>query len=67
MTKISIMYPNRPSARFDMHYYVETHMPMSIKLLSSHGGFGGVSVEKGIRSPEATSGGKAPIAPVLVQ
>ena len=48
MTKISIMYPNHPSTRFDMHYYVETHMPMSIRLLSSHTGFESVSVEKGI-------------------
>ena len=48
MIKISIMYPNHASARFDMPYYVETHMPMSIKLLSSHSGFAGVSVEKGI-------------------
>ena len=53
MTKISIMYPNRPSARFDFHYYAQTHMPMSIRLLSSHAGIAGVSVEKGI-------GGAAP-------
>jgi len=29
--KISILYPNKPGARFDMRYYVETHMPRSIE------------------------------------
>jgi uncharacterized protein (TIGR02118 family) len=39
----------RPSwSRFDMAYYVEKHMPMSIRLLSPHPGFRGVSVEKGV-------------------
>jgi uncharacterized protein (TIGR02118 family) len=48
MTKISILYPNNPNSRFDFSYYVETHMPMSIKLLSTHPGFKGVSVERGL-------------------
>jgi len=48
MTKISILYPNEKGARFDMCYYVETHMPLSIKLLSVHPGFKGVSVERGL-------------------
>lgn len=48
MIKISILYPNNKDSRFDMHYYVETHMPMSIELLSAHPGFKGVSVEHGI-------------------
>jgi hypothetical protein len=29
MIKISIFYPNTPGARFDMDYYLHTHMPMS--------------------------------------
>ena len=48
MVRISILYPNSQSARFDLRYYVETHMPMSIRLLSAHSGFRGVSVEQGL-------------------
>jgi len=48
MKKISILYPNRPNSKFDFGYYIETHMPRSIQLLSSHPGFKGVSVERGI-------------------
>ena len=56
MTKISILYPNREGARFDFAYYVHTHMPLSISLLSTHRGFRGVSVERGV-------GGAQPSAP----
>lgn len=48
MIKISILYPNTKPARFDFGYYVDTHMPWSIGLLSAHPGFKGVSVEKGL-------------------
>ncbi len=48
MIKISILYPNNPNARFDMGYYIGTHMPLSIGLLSAHFGFKGVSVERGL-------------------
>jgi uncharacterized protein (TIGR02118 family) len=48
MIRISILYPNNKGSRFDVSYYVETHMPMSIKLLSVHPGFKGVSVECGL-------------------
>ena len=48
MIKISILYPNNKGARFDLRYYVETHMPTSIRLLSAHPGFKGVSVEQGL-------------------
>ena len=48
MTKISILYPNTPRARFDLDYYVKKHMPLSIKLLSAHPGYRGVSVEHGV-------------------
>ena len=48
MVKISILYPNKDNARFDMDYYLNKHMPMSIELLSIHAGFQSVSVEKGI-------------------
>ena len=48
MIKISIFYPNTPGARFDMDYYLHTHMPMSIEKLSASQGFRGVSVERGV-------------------
>jgi len=44
---ISILYPNNKGSRFDLRYYVQTHTPMSIELLSAHSGFKGVSVEHG--------------------
>src|SRR5690348_13808880 len=50
MTRISFLYPKVEGARFDFNYYVEKHMPWSIKLLSAHAGFKGVSVERGISS-----------------
>jgi len=53
--KISILYPNRPGTRFDLRYYVETHMPRSIELLSAHPGFRSVSVERGIAGAEPGS------------
>ena len=28
MIKVSVMYPNRPGARFDQAYYLDRHMPM---------------------------------------
>ena len=48
MIKISMLYPNNKGSRFNVSYYVETHMPMSIKLLSAYPGFKGVSVEHGL-------------------
>jgi uncharacterized protein (TIGR02118 family) len=56
MIKISILYPNSTGARFDFDYYAATHMPLSIRLLSAHPGFRGVSVERGV-------GGVAPGTP----
>lgn len=48
MVKISILYPNRQDSKFDMNYYLNTHMPMSIERLSAGKGFKGVSVERGL-------------------
>ena len=53
--RVSILYPNKPGARFDLRYYVETHMPRSIELLSAHPGFGSVSVEHGAAGAEPGS------------
>lgn len=33
MVKVSILYPNRPGSRFDVEYYLNTHMPMANKFL----------------------------------
>ena len=35
MIKVSVLYPNRPSAKFDMTYYCEKHMPMVQQKLGS--------------------------------
>lgn len=48
MIRVSILYPNNQGSRFDVPYYVETHMPLSISLLSVHSGFKGVFVEHGL-------------------
>ncbi len=52
MTKISILYPSHKGARFDVRYYLETHIPRSIELLSGHRGFQSVSVERGVAGAE---------------
>jgi len=46
MIKISILYPN--NGKFDMDYYLNTHMPRSIERLSAGQGYRGVSVERGL-------------------
>ncbi len=48
MVKISMLYPNQPGSKFEMSYYLNTHMPMSIERLSAHQGYRGVSVERGL-------------------
>ena len=59
MTKISILYPNHKSSRFDMCHYVETHMSLAIRLLGPQPGYQGVSVDGGIGGAEA--GTDAPV------
>ena len=46
MITVTFLYPNQEGGRFDMDYYLNTHMPMSIKLLSP--ALKGVSVEQGV-------------------
>ncbi len=46
MVRINILYPI--GGRFDMDYYLNTHMPRSIELLSRGEGYVGVSVERGL-------------------
>jgi len=33
MVKVSVLYPNKPGSRFDVEYYLNTHMPMAARLL----------------------------------
>ncbi len=54
MVRINILYPT--GGRFDMEYYLNTHMPRSIELLSQGKGYRGVSVERGL-------GGATPDSP----
>lgn len=46
MVKVSILYPSKPGARFDVDYYLNTHMPLVLGLLGS--AVKAVSVEIGI-------------------
>ena len=45
MINVAILYPRTPGGRFDVDYYLDRHMPMSIELLRAHPGFRSVSVE----------------------
>lgn len=58
MIRVSILYPNREGGRFDLQYYVDVHMPMSIARLRP--AMRGVSVEAGL------SGVPAGAAPAFV-
>jgi uncharacterized protein (TIGR02118 family) len=53
MVRITILYPQTPHSRFDMDYYLGTHMPMSLRLLRTHAGFRALSVERGTAGPDA--------------
>jgi uncharacterized protein (TIGR02118 family) len=52
MITISILYPAKPGSRFDFEYYTQEHMPRAVQLLSSHAGYGGVSIERGLGGAE---------------
>jgi uncharacterized protein (TIGR02118 family) len=51
MITISILFPATSAARFDFDYYVGSHVPRSIELLSRHPGFLGTSVKRGAGKP----------------
>lgn len=46
MVKVSIFYPSKPDAHFDVDYYLNTHMPLALGLLGS--AIKAVSVEIGV-------------------
>jgi uncharacterized protein (TIGR02118 family) len=54
MIKVSVLYPNKPGAKFDMEYYCAKHMPMVQQKLGA--ACKSVAVEEGIA-------GAAPGAP----
>jgi uncharacterized protein (TIGR02118 family) len=35
MVRVTILYPNRPGSRFDVEYYLNTHVPTISRLLES--------------------------------
>ena len=46
MIKVSIYYPNKEGGKFDMDYYLHTHMPMSIAKQGS--GLKSASIDIGV-------------------
>jgi len=46
MIKVSILYPNKEGSKFDLNYYCDKHMPMSIRKLGA--ALKGVTVEYGL-------------------
>lgn len=48
MVRISILYPNDPSGRFDYDTFLDRYMPEMIRLLCQYPGYQGVMVEKGV-------------------
>ena len=47
MIRVTVSYPNQPGSRFDMDYYLKTHMPMVVDKLGPHG-LVATEVERGI-------------------
>ena len=53
MIKVSVMYPNTSGAKFDMAYYLDSHMPMVRDMLA--GVLKGMNVEEGLARRTAWS------------
>jgi uncharacterized protein (TIGR02118 family) len=60
MVKVTILYPSRPGAHFDVDYYLNTHMPLALGLLGS--AVKAVSVEIGVLG--GTTGQAPPFAAI---
>ena len=58
MIKVSVMYPNKPGARFDHAYYRDKHMPLVKARMGDHCKF--YTVDKGL------AGGSPGEAPTYV-
>jgi uncharacterized protein (TIGR02118 family) len=48
MIQVSILYPNRAGARFDMEYYLHSHIPLCIERLGRSQTLRGVEVQRGL-------------------
>jgi uncharacterized protein (TIGR02118 family) len=46
MIKVTVLYPNKPGSRFDVDYYLNSHMPLAMRLMAPI--LKGVSVEIGL-------------------
>ena len=46
MIKVSVLYPQKPGARFDMDYYCDSHMPLVQSKLKP--ALKGMAVDKGL-------------------
>lgn len=53
MIRVSVLYPDRPGAKFDMGYYTSHHMPMVKRLCSP--ACKAISAEKGVAGGEPGS------------
>ena len=53
MIKVSVLYPNSPSATFDMHYYLSSHMPMVRQRIGA--AMKGMAVDEGLGGGEPGS------------
>jgi uncharacterized protein (TIGR02118 family) len=53
MIKVSVFYPNREGATFDMTYYCAHHMPLVQKLVGA--ALKSMAVEQGLGGPEPGS------------
>lgn len=48
MIQVSILYPNQAGARFDMEYYLHSHIPLCIDRLGRDQALRGVEVQRGL-------------------
>jgi uncharacterized protein (TIGR02118 family) len=62
LVTISMLYSNKIGSTFDLEYYLNVHMPQSIERLSTHAGYEGVSVARGVGG--ATPGSEPPFVAI---
>lgn len=58
MIKVSVFYPNKPGARFDMAYYCAKHIPLVLQKLGT--------ACKGITVDQGVAGGGPGTAPAFI-
>ena len=54
MIRLLVLYPNKPDARFDFDYYIETHVPLFKKRMEPFGLLR-VEIDKGVPGPAPDS------------